>query len=265
MDNIITNEKGEKFMIPEHPNNIFTNEFSITGDQGPIYVIKKFETIKDLGTITEYEGCSFTRKGWVHPVSLQQLNIIKRMIKEVIRYPLIFLLHRKSKLIRSFNEIFNRAYNPFKIKPEYLCRPAFYFGTFVYETCIQMEIPQELAYDFAFNLAQIIEADDVYRYRMQDLIGEINLDYSSHKNIDTMLRTLKEREIDGAIYKKIKFIKHFLWLLPELNFEILMKAKMDENDWYWTYFNSHAYRYGGMNKAMRKLEKFPEVAAIVKS
>ena len=264
MSEIITNEKGEKFMIPTPSDEIFQNEFVITGDTAPLYIMEKMETLKNVGTITTYEGIPYTRKGWTHPVSLQILNIIKRMIKEVLKYPLMFLLHRKKKLLKSFNEIFDKAYNSYKIKPEYLCRPAYHFGKFLEETLIRIGISSDLAYETAFNLAQIIEADDVYRYRMQDLVGVINFEESSNKNIKRMLQALKEREIDGAVYQKIKHLRYFMFLLPELPFYRLKECKMDENDWHWCYFNSHAYKYGGMNKAIRKLEKFPEVASIVK-
>ena len=263
-EQIITNEKGEQFRVPLPPEEIFQNEFHLTNDTAPVYKLTSLESIKDIGTIAHYEGIPYVRKGWTHPVSLAAINIVKRIIKESLRFPFLFIFYKKEKLIQSFNTIFEKVYSSYVIKPEYLCRPAFYFGNFIYATCLQLKIEDKLAYEFAFNLAQIVEADDVYRYRMQDLIGVINPELSSRKNIKLMLKTLKEREIHGAIYEKIKKIIPFVFLLPKLPLDLLEEAKMDESDWYWTYFNSHSYKYGGLNKNIRKIEKYPEVAAVVK-
>lgn len=261
-----TNEKGEKFETIEPPEEFFENEFQLTGDNTPLYELEKIEFLKDIGTISHYKGIPYKRKGFVHPQSLYPINIIKRMIKESLKYPFLFLFYKKEKLLESFNEIFNKAYHAYKIKPEYLCVPAYSFGEFLYKTFKLIKIKDSIAYETAFNLAQILETDDVYRYRMQDLVDVMDLKGNPRKEIKKALKELKKREIDGAIYKKIKKIIPFLFLLPKkLPIYLLENCKTDEDDWYWTYFNSHAYKYGGMSKDMRKIEKYPEIITMVKT
>ncbi len=101
-------------------------------------------------------------------------------------------------------------------------------------------------------LAYILEYDQAYRFRLQDLANET--DYLTFKEVFRLFRIWKSRDRNEIKYKRVsqKFtititLFAFLLLLPHFRREInriLPRLKPDESDIYWMKLKQD-YKYGG--------------------
>lgn len=253
-----------KLMVPNAPKELFKAEQNapLLKERAIVHLIEKIEVKAYEGTLVWYQGAKQPKKGFPSPQALYALNQIKKIIIEGFSILNIFIalgifISDKNRLLRSFNVIFDKIFLNFKIKDEYLCKSAFNLAKFVQGLLENLGIDKTIAYEFAFNIAQIIEYDDAYRYRVQDVMSEINNDNMLKNPRKELLRLMdiwQERDRPGVTAKMRKIITpitYFLYI-PKFkkafvsNVYSLHEMRYDDADWYWVCRRSD-YNFGGVS------------------
>jgi hypothetical protein len=235
----------------------------LISDEPVEFDIKRFELVPGVGALTYIGNATHPRKGLPAMDIIYAINIFKEIIKQATRYPLLFLSNNV-KLLISFNDIFLRCMAPYKLNHIYLCNTArmVWYAT---STFLQgIGIDKGLANNVGYNFAHIIEIDDAYRHRLEDMMTECYKDRLStnpQKEVKRLFRILGKREWATYVVPKIgrfvnllslmlyipKYKKAFLGTLPYLE-----KIRYDESDWYWVAFKDN-YKFGGCTHDERLL------------
>jgi hypothetical protein len=104
-------------------------------------------------------------------------------------------------------------------------------------------------------ISLVLENDMAYRYRFQDIIGELNKDTLKvfpTTEIKRLLSIMRMRETDPRIKKKVELIIRFAFLLRFTPFIKILKdinideVKLSVEDKYWVKLNK-SYNFGGNN------------------
>lgn len=225
---------------------------------------RPLEYVKYTGILTYIDGATYPRKGNPDNISTHLINIIKTHIIQVLKHPLPLLLANKQELLLSFNIVFAKTFSSsllgkeYKVKEEYLCPTAYGVMKFVQTLLKEVGIDHNIANQFGYNIAHIFEYDDAYRYRLQDIITESNiqiLKMTPRKEIKRLLQILNQREsLNNQTAPKIT--KHINLLLPLLYLPHIKKAfkksahwldkcKYDPSDTYWASLKGDEYRFTG--------------------
>lgn len=252
--------------VPEAPDFLFKNERTgvILNEKCDVYLIEKMEAVEHFGMCIYYKNVPYPKKGFPSPDELYALNQIKRIVLEGSRHAknpffiLGIIFTDKTELLKSFNSVFSKLFGRFVMKDEFMCRSAFNFANFIHGTLISMGIDNSLAKEFAFNLGQIIEYDDAYRYRFQDIMEELDeeqFNKNPKKEVLRLYEILIVRALDGVAFSKVKPILTFVNIFVPFikkhlikNTKFLKECCRDQSDWYWTCIRNDNYLYNGMSK-----------------
>lgn len=236
---------------------------------------------EDSGSLTRLEGCSYLYKGYPSGMIMRQLNISKDcgwMMASVFNKAIIllsiltFVFFRKiakKNFIRLCESYFKLAHEPLKRQG---------FIPQEHEWCVSVrelyrmsEVilrGKEIFGKFRDIALMILEQDTAYRFVMQDILPEINLDNlkkSPRKEINRLFDLIIQREIPGDQRNKWIKIKKLAMLalrIPKikkltkrfflgLDYE---KIKLDEADWYFV-LGHHCYNYQDVSYEDRLLER----------
>ncbi len=253
-----------QYGVPEIPKGLYNEKDTsiLPGEDIVAYVSNKVEYVPFQGILVHIQDATFPKKGFPMPESVAAINIIKSIIKESLRFPILILFANKTKLLTSFNNIFKKTFSPYTLKEEYLCPAAYNFHNFLTSFMYSSNLTPTLglAKEFAYNISHILEYDDAYRYRFQDIISEAslrNLQTNPRKEIMRLLSILKEREgKDNPTARKIEIALTpvlLLLLIPKYKRTFqkaapsLILCQYDLADRYWAYLKADLYRFGGMD------------------
>lgn len=260
------NKEEPQFINLEIPKEIYAHQSDPLPDNHVVYSTSSFELTKDKGIIRHVDGALHPAKGIPTPSAIFALNQLKFILKEAItNYP-VFLstafLINPNKTLQTFNHIADKLLLPYRINKKHMCPTAFYTYSTLSNALRSSHITPSIAEETAFNIAQIFEYDDAYRYRLQDMATELNIikaKQSPRKEIKRLLSLHAEREDNPVIRNKIhKLILPitYLLLIPRYkkaftsSISFLKGAKYDEADWYWTALRDD-YLYGGKTQEER--------------
>lgn len=250
----------KNFDIPTTPRDLYQSEHTTTLGAEDIvaYVASNIEYVPWKGIIIHIEDATYPKKGFPTPEAVAAINIIKVILRECLKLKFSLLVANKNTLLNSFNIIFDKTFLPYKLKEEYLCPTAYNFYKFLQYSLIDLGITPSIAGQTAFNIAHILEYDDAYRYRFQDLMSEFIVEANPRQEMKRLLNIFTRRTRDNVSKK----LAHILMLVPLLllvprykkifnnNKAFLKKCAFDEADRYWAYLKNANYDFGG--------EEFPQ-------
>lgn len=248
--------------IPQAPDFLFHKERTghILNEQGLVPLIEKMEAVEDFGMCTYFKGVPYARKGFPSPEAIYALNQVKKILLEstkLLKNPLTllgFLTTNKTELCTSFNVVFDKVFGHFKMKEEFMCRSAFNFALFTQSVLQDFGVKHDVAKEFAFNVAQILEYDDSYRYRFQDLVNELKPEKKLSNEIKKLFVLFKERSTT-RVPEKLKHLftlaSVFSVFINKKHLLFLKQAVPDTHDKYWMCIRDDHYNYFGLNYDQR--------------
>jgi len=231
-----------------------------------VFAFERAEYPEEGGIYKYYHGCLYPEKGLPFPQAIYACNLSKRFLIETIKLfahskkLMIAGLFSLEEIIKSINDAAEKNLAPFYYNgeyPRYYAKPCKEIKTFV-ETFLQaLKVSRLQSERFAKNLITLIEQDNAYKYRIQDLAGvttkeELMGDFIGEMKyiFDVYLsREFPNRpegtEVDKNMADKFGSILHLAdvaWILPRfrkairkglsaVNWENLV---MDEGDEYHT-------------------------------
>lgn len=172
------------------------------------------------GAKVYFNGYPYPAKGYLTQDKVWAVNTAKECLKYPYLWPIV-------------GKIANKAMNPYLLKPEYL-------NDFARE--IQTIIPNKIGQ----LIANILEYDNAYRLRLQDLFSETTKESLAAQPIREILRLLainKRRDLPD-VHAKLRYAAYFLILIllwPPLRFKFkkainqsnFKNLQLDESDLYW--------------------------------
>ena len=222
------------------------------------YLVKDIKPVDGNGVLVYYDGALYPARGFPTDQIFLSMNIVKRVLRESLKFPLLFL-HSNKRLIESFNSIGEVSFYA-SVPPKYvLCPAARKIDDMVYIFLEEIGISPVEAALMARNIAYIFEFDNAYRYRIQDLASEAieeELINNPSMEINRLLSIFLERDSDPIITSKFKMFKRYIsfaLMIPKYKkaFKRAMELglngiKYDHEDWYWVCQRTD-YLYGGLS------------------
>lgn len=239
------------------------------------------------GTFMKLYGCSYLYKGYPDKETVERVDLIKRVFmasvrllnKSPFRYfvSIMFLLFRKrviKNLIYWFVNIFEQylgkiqlPLKEFNVFPRELIRVGLKLAEDVSDEPSKFPDAGQTYRDriqrLVYCFAMIMEYDNAYRWRVQDILGNLdkdNLKKNPTKEIKRLFNIFIER--DFGIQDRIILIRKIVLFLLYVNkkfrtlaTQFLMeldidKVKLDEADFYFCLMRK-SYNYRGLNFSSR--------------
>jgi len=225
---------------------------------------KTIEIHKRNGYVEQVlEDAEFPRKGYCSPEGMFACNQVKRIFVSAFKLYPIFILSNK-KLINIFNDICYKILSPHIVVYNEITPMAQEVRDILKSFLIKINIEEQDAKIFAELISTIIDYDDAYRFRVQDLMVETTkteLIKRPITEIKWIIKKAMERDFpDVAIkFKRIGTLLTLLLLIPkyrkafretieESHFD---KMYPDKADWYWM-CQREDYKFGGYTNEQRK-------------
>lgn len=282
-------------MNPDIYENIATIPENVVSEASTTFKIDRIEYMD--GIQIYIDGAPFPQKGLPTAESIWSINVIKKTIIEAIKLfatpqfclsgaMFMILPKRKfmNKLVASFNRICWGVLNPHILKTEYKTPIAQELTDMISSFAEELGIDIEHCHKLGQIIAHVIEYDNAYRYRLEDLMSETSkgrLTKSPIKEIHRLCGLLQERDVNPIVKKNAKRLAWFLTLLllsPRIrkSFKKVLtnctfsKLQLDESDTYWCLIRED-YNCMGMNYEDRQNTiaalgyKVPTIYNIVKN
>jgi hypothetical protein len=242
-----------EYKIPEPPNEIFLYRndqvFDIMNEGATTYMLDRIEYTD--GIKVYIKDIPYPKKGFVTPEAIWSCNILKRVL--MLASP----LQKPSKFIKGFNELGYKVMKHHLLKLCSMTPVAKELHILIKTFMVHLGFDKQMSYEFAMFFSHLIEYDDAYRYRFQDVMSEITkeqlLEYP-RRTIDNIMSLLYARDSAGVANKFNKIAVMFYWLLliPKvriawnktieiMNIEAL---QYDKDDRYWVSVRDD-YKYMG--------------------
>jgi len=247
-------------MLPQELFENKTGEQQVATESQVFYLVEKVET--DKGIRAYLKGAEYYQKGQAPAQTLFFLNIAKRIIVESLKLgsklPVVIgfilgqlILPKRYKLSTTtilgvYNSILWKVISPYILKTENMIEMPREVRKFLYVFLREIQIPEQVAYQFSAIFSHFFEYDNAYRYRVQDLLNEITgeqLIQNPQRQLKYLISLSKERDVKGVSDKVVAGIKLLSWLLriPKykkafinaLSFIDFKKLQYDEIDIYW--------------------------------
>jgi hypothetical protein len=231
--------------------------------------------VPNFGVFMPVKDAMFPLKCWAEANAVFSANLIKSYIIENVKllakwYMIPFLiLINKQKVLDAFNRITMKSFSPYLLKDNCLTDFGRTLKQFLIEFLFQMGFTQESGQTFAVIMANLIDLDNAYRLRFEDIMSETSKDklQNPRKEIKRLLMIMKDREIrpgvkGQAIHHKFKVFAYLLssaMLIPKvkrafqsaLNIVDLKKFQLDDIDTYWVCYRCD-YKWMGLTETERK-------------
>lgn len=208
--------------IPRPPREVFehskinTTEF-LTHQPQPIFVITKFEYPEEGGIYVWYEGVPYPRKGFPFPEAAQANNTAKRtlisLLKWLAKNPLamISLLWKKNmeNFLRGMAEIFRITLGQYYLVEKRYSINTREFQKLIKSFLLAYGMTEFTADGFSVGFQTIMEYDDAYMLRFQDLMSETTSDEmikNPRGEFKRLLKILNERDTRVAVKSKFKVV-----------------------------------------------------------
>lgn len=236
--------------------------------------IEKIEYVAFKGCLIYIEGATHPKKGFPTPEAIWAVNQVKVVFIEltkILTKPMfilgfLFTWNKKKlleSLVHSFLIIGNKALDPYLFKDIFLTPTAYKLNDIILVFLNKLGIRQGLASEFAYTFCHLIEYDDAYRYRIQDIASETStglIKENPRAEIKRLIKIFNEREISKYVREKfLRIANIMLWMLliPRVKkaFVEAISGRIegvyyDEADWYWVSLRSD-YNFGGMTFSER--------------
>jgi len=209
-------------------------------------------------------GIKMFLKGYNHPQkgcptieALVAINLVKRFSLELIKLLGIFLLLKPiTTVIKSYNRCLWPITSEFILKYEFLTPVAQEIYNIVLSILTDLNVPIEEASKTSKLIAHVVQYDQAYRFRIQDLATETTKEQLANpcKELIRLLELNRQRdykEVSDKI-KKIGKLITFALYIPKVNRIFrnaiqqckLEKMQFDTDDRYWASKQTD-YRYFG--------------------
>lgn len=254
--NIFENLNGERQIINENNGGDFWKINKVTIDGG----IKQW-----------IEGADFPRRGMCSPEAMFACNQAKRIFVQSIKiaskwqFTLAILFSRdKLQFIRAYIDVVWKVMSPFIIKYEYLTPVAQEIQDLSYQFVLKLGLDELSAERFSKIFSHLIEYDDAYRFRVEDLFNETRKEFmAGHPilEVDRLILLAQSRDNPGTFskFEKVGYLlcvalwipsirKAFIEIIEDSNFE---KLQVDDTEMYWHCMRED-YKFGGMSNEDRK-------------
>lgn len=161
---------------------------------------------------TRYQGMEYAEKTCPLAECIAAVNIVKRLIMTILKLSpfftplLVFSLNKsfRNKLFDAFNDIGMKAMGGFILNPQFMSPMARELQIFIDYFLKGLDINNSL--QTAEILSNIIDYDNAYRYRLQDLFNETNKEeLRKTKTIKKLLEIESQREAQHGIMVSRKF------------------------------------------------------------
>lgn len=238
-----------------------------------LYGFKEF-TFPEKGFLSHYHARPYPNKGMTTSASVEYNNIMKRIVIGLILC-LKPTVHPVRNFLFQFKRLADYLYAPHYFHTRYYAECPQELMEFVYRLLRRFGIPFDLAYGFGRIPAQVLQAENAYRLRVEDIATLT----SKEKMLADPRRELKriekiylsrelykgEQGVDDKfkmVFKLLrllllipKFKKAFKFALVDSDFK---NFQLDKIDSYWANrFND--YNYGGKTRAERQLKQAFEI------
>lgn len=192
----------------------------------PIHVLERIDYSNGINLY--YQGATYPCKSFPTPEAVFNTNIAKRAFLMMLN-PFMLINWRKNKA--RFERCASYGLEPYYLNEEYM-------------TPMAREINKLPLGATADIMAHIFEYDDAYRYRLQDIMTELDTPRLYTNPCGEVLRLIDlaiMRDKSEDVRRKYKRLKVFAWLLiplkhfflnliKDINFD---NMKFDEADRYW--------------------------------
>lgn len=217
-----------------------------------------------------YEEAQYPEKFLPFPEALQAVNLAKRAL---INSGVFFSL---KSFIKCYNTICYDRISPILYKDEF-CSPVYReTKRFIHTILVNLGISEEESFKASEIIAAIVEFDDAYRYRFQDVISETSkykIISSPIREIERLFRIFLAREKCDRISEKassLSYLRYFL-LIPRFKNafkEAILESNFynfqyDEQDRYWTSIRE-GYNFLGKTFKQR-IEMYPQRPKMIKN
>lgn len=243
------------------------------------FIFEKCIISEEGGVFQKFKGCKYLRKGFPFDEASYACDIVKKYTMnfigtlaepELILSYLAFLIlpwKMKCRIINRalmrYTKFANSILAPIYLKPDYVG----HFSRNIFVLCSQfligIGISPVKAQRTAKVLATLLENDDAYRYRIEDILSEVTkeeLQFSpmrAFKKIAGIIE-VRDKQVAHKFLGMLKLMRFFFlsfhvrkaWkkALENTNYSML---QMDDADRYHTLLRG-GYDYGGLNEDERK-------------
>ena len=201
----------------------------LSGAEVVTYMTREVKEVEGEGIFTYYHGIDIPRVGVSptyqdFPKAMAEVDKVKRSIREYLKN--LFLYLRPEKTLRLFNEFADRCLGQWYLGEEYVCPTAVQVWLFLDGFLEEMGIDVDVAIKTAEIVATIIEYDDAYRYRLNDLMSETTKEKileNPAREIKRLLKLGSEREnyAQPPIMRHINKLLSWVLLIPKVKRAIL--------------------------------------------
>lgn len=255
----------QQFAIPTPPQEAFASHNPNTPLQGEeiiSYISTKMEHVPYEGIIVHIQGATHPKRGFPTPEAVHINNIIKTLIKESLSHKyllLLSLLTSKQSLFVSFNTLHRKAFTPYLLKEEYLSPASYSLHLLIYNLLTKIRINPGTAKTTALAIGNVLEYEDAYRYRLQDISDETTyyrLSTNPYKELTRLFHIFQERDQTSTTAMDLtKLLRPFLFLLripfirniflSSINNNIINGLKYTPMDKYWAQLKGDNYLFTG--------------------
>ncbi len=236
---------GEYYIPRPHPG-IFAHRdedptVAVIRENRTQFVIDRIEYVDHQGIMVWYKDTPFPRRGFPTPEAVVAVNTVKRAFIELVRtlgmwqfwpgFVLAMLTshERKAradrpadvvdygerrqpvaeKLLRSFNRVCWPVVSGFVIRPSLMTPLASELQGLLFATMARAGVDREVSKTFATVVGTLIEYDNAYRYRLEDVFTETNmarLHNNPGREIARLVKLYCSREKDWGVAVKFKTV-----------------------------------------------------------
>ncbi len=235
-----------------------------------LYGFKEFTYPEKGGYLAHYHGRPVPNKGMTYSQATETNNIVKRisiglvMCLKPIRHPLKNILYQIKRLA-------DYLYAPHYLHTRYYNDCSRELMQFTYALSRRLGFGFELSYGFARIPAQLLEGENSYRFRVEDIFTETSKEKllaNPRKELKRLREIYESRDLSkGENSVTDKFVMvftllNFLLLIPKfkkafkfaLSDSEFKNFQLDDIDSYWANrFND--YNYGGQPQSLRQLKQ----------
>jgi hypothetical protein len=223
--------------IPYPPPEVFSNRTTTQNElnksAAPANVVLRFEHPPTGGMFAVCEGLKYPVKGWVFPEAAMAVNNCKKLMLtlaySLTRWPMMFaavalgLVPWKKKIaladdwIEHLTWATDQLLLPYSLKDEFHMHVALEWRNLVFKFLCNLGIRESVAFRFASAICMIIEYDDAYRYRLEDIFSELDetaLYANPRKELNRLAAIMGSREVRGDASK-------FGWIMKAVGAALL--------------------------------------------
>lgn len=224
----------DNLTIPYPPKEIFAERSApeaILNEGNVTHLLDHIEYPESGGIRIYIQKAKYPKKGFPFPEAIWAINIAKRNFIELIRiltFPelsgsilaLLLPYKRKVKLIDKLLQVYSRmtigVLHPFVLQTRFLTPAAIEVDRLVYHFLRNIGINDNTSEEIGIILHSVIEYDDAYRFRLEDIMSETTkekLMANPRKEIKRLTKMMAEREHDDKTRIKVRNLSKVFSLL----------------------------------------------------